>query len=270
VGWSAAVWQGLSGAHPRRRLMSGWAALAVLAAGVAAGGINAVVGAGTLVTFSTLVTLGIAPLTANVSNTVGLVAGSVAGSMGYRQEISEQRGRLKRLIPASVLGGVVGAALLLVLPSSAFDAIVPALVLLGVVLVIIQPWLSRKLATTHDVHHHVGLVTFGSVFLTGVYGGYFGAAQGVILIAILATLVDQHLQRVNAMKNVLAALVNAVAAVIFIFVAPVDWTVAGLLFVGSTVGGFLGGHYGRRIPQAALRAVIVVVGLIAVAVLVGS
>lgn len=242
----------------------------MLAAGIAAGGVNAVVGAGTLVTFSTLVTIGISPLTANVSNTVGLVAGSVASSVGYRREVRQQRERVKRLAPASLLGGIVGAALLLVLPSQAFDAIVPVLILLGVVLVIVQPALSRRLATPHGVQRRGGPLTWIAVFITGVYGGYFGAAQGVILIAILATLVDQHLQRVNAIKNVLAAIVNAVAALIFIFVAPVDWTVAILLLLSSTVGGFLGAHYGRRIPDVVMRGLIVVVGLIAVGVLIGS
>lgn len=250
--------------------MTVWEALAILAAGLIAGGVNAVVGAGTLVTFSTLVTLGFAPLTANVSNTVGLVAGSVASSVGYRTEVKQQRSRLIRLAPASVLGGITGAGLLLVMPSEAFDAIVPVLILFGVVLVIAQPAISRRLETPHDVHGHGGPLTLVAVYLTGVYGGYFGAAQGVILIAILASLVDQHLQRVNAVKNVLAALVNAVAAAVFIVVAPVDWQVALLILVSSTVGGFLGAHYGRRIPPALLRGLIVVVGLVAVAVLVGS
>lgn len=250
--------------------MTPWEILAVLAAGLVAGGVNAVVGAGTLVTFSTLVTLGISPLTANVSNTVGLFAGSVASSVGYRAEVRAQRDRVFRLAPASLLGGITGAALLLLLPSSAFDAIVPVLILFGVVLVLVQPAMSKRLETPHSVQGHGGPMTLVAVYLTGVYGGYFGAAQGVILIAILATLVDQHLQRVNAVKNVLAALVNAVAAVVFVFVAPVDWQVALLILVSSTTGGFLGAHYGRGIPQALLRGLIVVVGLIAVVVLVGS
>lgn len=250
--------------------MSGWQLVAILAAGLVAGGVNAIVGAGTLVTFSTMVTLGIPPLTANVSNTVGLVAGSVASSVGYRQEVRAQRGRLRRLAPASFVGGVTGAVLLLVLPSAAFDAVVPVLILLGVVLVVVQPALSRRLSTPHDVEGHGGPLVLLGVFVTGVYGGYFGAAQGVILIALLATFVDQHLQRVNAMKNVLAALVNAVAAVVFIFSGNVDWAVALTVLASSTVGGYLGAHYGRHIPHAPLRWLIVVVGLLAVVVLVGT
>ncbi|MCZ3386082.1 MAG: sulfite exporter TauE/SafE family protein [Actinomycetia bacterium] len=245
-----------------------WEWLAVLAAGVAAGGINALVGSGTLVTFSTLVALGVPPLTANVTNTVGLVAGSVASSVGYRAELSTQRARMVRFVPASVLGGLTGALLLLVLPESAFDAIVPALVGLGVVLVAVQPWLARRLAVEHDTAALGGPVAWGAVYLIWVYGGYFGAAQGVLLIAVLGALVDAHLQRVNALKNVLAAVVNAVAAVVFILLADIDWAIALVLTLGAAAGGFFGAHYGRRLPPAALRALIIVVGLIALYVLV--
>jgi uncharacterized protein len=250
--------------------MTAWEMLAVLAAGVVAGGVNAVVGAGTLVTFSTLVLLGVPPLTANVSNTVGLVAGSVTSSLGYRPELSGQRSRLRRLAPASLAGGVTGAVLLLLLPSSAFDTIVPLLVFLGVVLVVLQPRLSRRLAAPHAVAHAPGVLLWLGVFAAGVYGGYFGAAQGVILIALMGTLLDPDLQRVNAMKNVLAAIVNGVAAVVFILVADVDWTVALLLALGASTGGWFGARVGRRLPAAVLRAFIVVVGIAAVVVLVSG
>ncbi|MCZ3388186.1 MAG: sulfite exporter TauE/SafE family protein [Actinomycetia bacterium] len=245
-----------------------WEWLAILAAGVAAGGINALVGSGTLVTFSTLVALGVPPLTANVTNTVGLVAGSVASSVGYRQELSAQKPRMIRLVPASIAGGLTGAGLLLVLPESAFDTIVPVLIGLGVVLVAIQPMVARKLSLPHDPHALGGPVAWIAVFLIGIYGGYFGAAQGVLLIAVLGALVDAHLQRVNALKNVLAAAVNAVAAAVFIVLAPVDWPIALVLITGSTLGGFLGAHYGRRLPDIALRIFIIVVGLVALVVLV--
>ena len=245
-----------------------WEWLAIFAAGVAAGGINALVGSGTLVTFSTLVALGVPPLTANVTNTVGLVFGSVASSVGYREELSTQRTRMVRFVPASVLGGLTGAGLLLVLPESAFDAIVPALVGLGVVLVAIQPWLARRLAVEHDTYALGGPVAWIAVYLIGIYGGYFGAAQGVLLIAVLGALVDAHLQRVNALKNVLAAVVNAVAAIVFIFLADVDWAIAAVLIVGATAGGYFGAHYGRRLPASVLRTFIIVVGLIALVMLV--
>jgi uncharacterized membrane protein YfcA len=245
-----------------------WEWLAILAAGVAAGGINALVGSGTLVTFSTLVALGAPPLTANVTNTVGLVFGSVASSVGYREELSTQRTRMVRFVPASVLGGLTGAGLLLVLPESAFDAIVPALVGLGVVLVAIQPWLARRLAVEHDTYALGGPVAWIAVYLIGIYGGYFGAAQGVLLIAVLGALVDAHLQRVNALKNVLAAVVNAVAAIVFIVLADVDWAIAAVLIVGATAGGYFGAHYGRRLPASVLRTFIIVVGLVALVILV--
>ena len=245
-----------------------WEWLAILAAGVAAGAINALVGSGTLVTFSTLVALGVPPLTANVTNTVGLVFGSVASSVGYRRELATQHARMVRFVPASVLGGLTGAMLLLVLPESAFDAIVPALVGLGVLLVAVQPWLARRLSVEHDTHALGGPVAWIAVFLIGIYGGYFGAAQGVLLIAVLGALVDAHLQRVNALKNVLAAVVNAVAAVVFILLADIDWAIAVVLIAGATCGGYLGAHYGRRLPAGALRAFVIIVGLIAIVVLV--
>jgi uncharacterized membrane protein YfcA len=248
-------------------VIGGWEWLAVFGAAVAAGGINALVGSGTLVTFSTLITLGVPPLTANVSNTVGLVAGSVASSWGYRRELSEQPQRIKRFVPASLLGGISGAVLLLVLPEKAFETIVPVLVGLGVLLVAIQPWVARKLSVPHNAHLGGGGLPLVLVYLAGVYGGYFGAAQSVLLIAILGSLVDANLQRVNALKNVLTAVVNAVAAVLFIILADVDWGIALVMTIGAAIGGYLGAHYGRRLPDLALRLFIVCVGLVALVVL---
>ena len=242
---------------------------AVLLAGVAAGTINTVVGSGTLVTFPTLLAIGLPPVTANVSNTVGLVPGSVSGSIGYRRELAGQRGRLLRLGTASFLGGVAGAALLLVLPAEAFDAIVPVLIGLGCVLVVLQPRISARLAaraeaTGREVHPHGAGWVWTLVLLAGVYGGYFGAAQGVLLMAILGVGLQESMQRNNATKNVLALLVNLVAALVFIAVAEVDWAAAGLIAVGSVVGGQIGATVGRRLPQAVLRAVIVLVGVAAI------
>jgi uncharacterized membrane protein YfcA len=243
---------------------------AVLLAGVAAGTINTVVGSGTLITFPTLLALGVPPVTANVSNPVGLVPGSLSGAVGYRRELAGQRRRLLRLAPASVLGSVAGAVLLLVLPSSAFDAIVPVLIGIGVVLVVAGPAIQRRVAARHEarggIPEHGAAWVWPAVAGAGVYGGYFGAAQGVLLMAVLGIGVDDDLQRHNATKNVLALLVNAVAAVIFIAVADVDWPIAGLIAVGSVIGGQIGAGVGRRLPATLLRAVIVVVGVIALAV----
>ena len=241
--------------------------VAILLAGVAAGTINTVVGSGTLITFPTLLAFGVPPVTANVSNTVGLVPGSLSGAIGYRAELVGQRPRLIRLGSASVVGGVAGAVLLLWLPSAAFDAVVPVLIGVGVVLVVIGPATSRRVASRAErrggLPEHGAWWVWPAIALTGVYGGYFGAAQGVLLVAVLGIGVADSLQRHNATKNVLALLVNGVAAVIFIVVAEVDWTVAGLIAAGSVVGGQLGAKVGRRLPPTVLRGVIVLVGLTA-------
>ncbi len=237
----------------------------VLVAGVFAGTINTVVGSGTLVTFPVLLAIGYGPVTANVSNTLGLVPGSISGAIGYRAELAGQRRRIVALGTASVLGGIVGAVLLLSLPGSAFEAIVPVLIALALVLVVAQPRLSRALAERREhVRPHGGPLLWTGVFGTGVYGGYFGAAQGVILLALAGIAIPEDLQRLNALKNVLAALVNGVAAVIFMFFATVAWLPVLLLAVGSAAGGQLGARIGRRLPPGVLRGVIVVVGLAAI------
>jgi len=239
-------------------------AATILLAGVGAGTINAVVGSGTLITFPTLLAFGFAPVTANVSNTIGLVPGSIAGAWGYRRELAGQRDRALRLGLGSLLGGALGGVLLLVLPDGAFAAIVPALIALGVLLVITGPRISRWVAARHGegvVAEHWWV--WPAVFATGVYGGYFGAAQGVLLMAILGIGVAETLQRLNAVKNVLAAIANAVAGVIFATVADVDWRIVGLIAVGSVIGGLLGSSIGRRLPAVVLRGFIVVVGVVA-------
>jgi uncharacterized membrane protein YfcA len=240
-------------------------AVAVVVAGVLAGGINTVVGSGTLITFPVLLAIGYPPVVANVSNSLGLVPGSLSGAFGYRKELRGQKERIKRLLPASILGAIVGAVLLVTLPEKAFSAIVPALILIALVLVVAQPWLNRKLAhRTNKRDSNGGVLLWVGVFLAGVYGGYFGAAQGVLVMGMMGVLIHEHLQRMNALKNVLTAFVNLVAGVLFIFIAHVDWTVVVLLAAGSVVGGVIGAKVGRKLPPAALRAVIVVVGLAAI------
>jgi uncharacterized protein len=240
--------------------------VAVLAAGMLAGTMNTIVGSGTLVTFPVLLAVGYGPVTANVSNTLGLVPGSVSGAIGYRAELAGQRRRIYTLGTASILGGIAGAVLLLSLPGEAFEAIVPVLIALAVVLVIVQPRLARAVeARRGRVRPHGGPPLWTGVFGTGIYGGYFGAAQGVILLALLGiTLPSDDLQRLNALKNVLAALVNGVAAVVFLFFASVAWLPALLLAAGSAAGGQLGARIGRSLSQPVLRGVIVVVGVAAI------
>ena len=247
--------------------MSPWEALGVFAAGIGAGTINTVVGSGTLITFPVLLSVGLPPVTANVSNTIGLVPGSVSGAIGYRAELKGQRDRLLRLGSASLLGGLLGAILLLVLPAGAFKAIVPVLIGLALVLVVLQPRLSRWVARRRqgEPHPHGGLPLLAGVFAAGVYGGYFGAAQGVLLLGLMGLLLADTLQRMNAVKNVLALIVNGVSGLFFAFAAPVDWTAALLVAGGSVIGGQIGARVGRRLPPLALRVVIVLVGCAAIA-----
>jgi uncharacterized protein len=244
-----------------------WEIAGIFGAGVVAGTVNTVVGSGSLLTFPTLVAFGYSPLVANVSNTVGLVPGSVSGAFGYRRELVGQRARLTRLSAPALAGGLLGAGLLLVLPSTSFEKVVPFLIVIACVLVVAQPRLAAREASreaaralVHGDRERPSLLLDGSVFLTGVYGGYFGAAQGVILMALLAIFVDDHLQRLNATKNVLTALVNGVAALLFMIFAPIAWLPAGILAVGATIGGQIGAKVGRRLPPGLLRLVIVVVG----------
>jgi len=243
--------------------------LALLAAGVAAGTINTIVGAGTLITFPTLLFFGFPPVVANVSNTIGLVAGGLTGIHGYRRELVGQGETLRRLMPASFLGAVVGAVLLLWLPESVFDTIVPVLIAVALVLVLLGPRIQAWAAARHPDQDSRGrrVLMIVGVFGAGVYGGYFGAAQGVLMVGIMSVLMTISLQRINGLKNVLVTLANAVAAVTFILVAPdrIDWSVAALIAVGALVGGVIGSRVGRRLAPAVLRGVIVVVGVLAIA-----
>jgi uncharacterized protein len=239
--------------------------IAIAFAGMAAGTINTVVGSGTLITFPVLLAFGYAPVTANVSNTIGLVPGSISGAIGYRRELAGQRGRAVRFGAASLLGGLTGAVLLLVLPASTFKAVVPGFIALALVLTLVQPTLNRRLA-----HHvaggarRVAVLLPLAIYVTGVYGGYFGAGQGIILLAILGVALAQSLQDSNALKNVLAGLVNGVAGVYFMFAAHVEWGPAAIIAGSSILGAQLGARYGRRLPPDALRGLIVLVGLAAI------
>ncbi len=250
--------------------MTPFEAVAIIAAGLAAGAINTIVGSGSLITFPTLLAFGYPPVVANVSNTLGLAPGSFSGVVGYRRELTGQRTRMVRFGLVASAGGLTGGLILLAAPESAFEAIVPLLILLACALMAFQPRLARFMAARRGMEAgHPAALTAG-IYLTGVYGGYFGAAQGVILMALLAIFLTDDLQRLNGLKNWLAGLVNGVAAILFILVAPVDYGVAALLAIGSIVGGQVGASVGRRLPAPVLRATVVTVGLIvAVRMLVG-
>jgi len=258
-------------------------AFVIAAAGFAAGMINVVVGSGTLITFPILVLLGYPPLVANVSNNLGLVAGGVAGTIGYRREIAAHRGFAFALLPVALAGGLAGASLLLVLPSSAFQAIVPVLILVGIILVAVGPWIQRRItsrpATSGEADaqarptaeagipggpgRRVGIMV--SIFILGVYGGYFGAAQGILVVGALGILTTVSLGSLNAVKNLLVTGVNLMASIIFILFArdSIDWAVVGLITVGAGLGGLLGARVGRRLPPTLLRVIIVTVGVVA-------
>jgi uncharacterized membrane protein YfcA len=240
-------------------------AIAIFAAGIVAGTINTVVGSGTLFTFPVLLGFGYAPVVANVSNTLGLVPGSATGALGYREELSGQRRRLIPLICASLIGGIIGAVLLLSLPASAFKAIVPVFIAVALVLIVFQPRLSKLLEGHRPQgRERAGPIPTLGVLVGGIYGGYFGAAQGIMLLAILSLGLDDTLQRLNAVKVVLTGLVNLVSGIVFVFAAHVAWAPAGLIAGGSLIGGVLGGRVGRRLSPRVLRAVIVVVGIVAI------
>ncbi len=255
-------------------------ALAILGAGLASGAVNAVVGSGSLITFPTLLAFGIPPVVANVSNNVGQVPGNVSGAVGYRRELAGQRSRLIRLGVFAAVGSAGGAAALLSLPSSSFQVIVPVLILTACALVLVQPWLSERIIARRG--RRAGALGSGGrptgppgqdrealspalragVLASAAYGGYFGAAQGVLVIGLLGTFLNETLQRVNGAKNVLVAVVNGVAAIIYMIFAHIDWLVVLLIAVGSAVGGVLGARFGRRLPPLALRIFVVLIGVV--------
>ncbi|QXE37557.1 sulfite exporter TauE/SafE family protein [Streptomyces sp. GMY02] len=249
--------------------MTNWEMLAVFMAGISAGTINTIVGSGTLITFPVLLATGLPPVTATVSNALGLIPGSISGAIGYRAELTGQRRRVLRLSAAALIGGLTGATLLLLLPSTAFETVVPVLVTLALVLVILQPRLTRAVQARRarkgtTTGPQGGPLLFTGLLFASVYGGYFTAAQGIIYLSLMGMLLDDSLQRLNAVKNILAAVVNSVAALYFLFVAHFDWTAVLLIAVGSAIGGQLGARVGRRLPPVALRTLIVVVGMIAI------
>ncbi|WP_102160976.1 sulfite exporter TauE/SafE family protein [Zhihengliuella halotolerans] len=251
-----------------------WREALILFSGLWAGTINTIVGSGSLVTFPVLVALGTAPVNAIVSNAMGLVAGGFSGAWGYRREARSVSKTLLRLLPVSLVGGLVGAYLLLHLPESVFDVVAPALIIVAVLLVAFQPRLSawaKKRQGAEHVHPEMAdrqrlpVVLYVLVFITGVYGGYFTAAQGVLLMGILGVFFHGSLQQSNAIKVILSLGVNLIAAISYLLFAfeRIDWVIVALIAAGSLIGGFVGAKIGRRLSPAWLRGVIIVLGCLA-------
>ena len=249
--------------------MSFWESVAVFAAGIWAGTINTVVGSGTLVTFPTLLFVGIPPITANISNGIGLVFGGFTGTWGYRHELKGAGPTLRRYVPMTVIGATIGALLLLVLPADSFEAVVPVLIVLALVLVIaggrIQTWASKHHVDGVPSSRQQRLLLAGLLF-AGAYCGYFGAAQGVLIMGLFSALAQGTLQQFNAYKNVLGTVGNIVSSIVFLCVARehVWWSIVGLVGAGAAIGGIIGARVGRRLPPNVLRAVIVIIGVIAI------
>ncbi|GAA3801031.1 sulfite exporter TauE/SafE family protein [Streptomyces chiangmaiensis] len=240
----------------------------ILIAGIWSGAINSVVGSGTLVTFPVLVALGYPPLTATTSNAIGVAPGSISGAIGYRRELTGFWPQVARLSVASFFGAICGTILLLSLPTKAFESFLPVLVGLAVALVIVQPKVSRWITKRREAdgveetdHRKITPLLLFFTFLIGIYGGYFTAAQGVLMMAVMGMMLSEPLQRLNGTRNVLSALVNVVAGTIYALNAPISWPVAAILAVGSTLGGQLGAKIGLKLKPAMLRGVIVVVGV---------
>lgn len=261
-----------------------WQIALIVLAGIGAGGINAVVGSGTLITFPALVAFGVPPVVSTMSNAVGLIPGNIASSFGYREELKGQWRRILGFVPASILGSLTGAYLLLHLPEDAFETIVPVLLVVALVMVVGQPALSRYLknravrraekAGQEHVAASVGdtlstgryVLVLVVVFLTAIYGGYFAAAQGIILIALLGLLLPDDLQRLNGLKNVLVLVVNTVSASTYIIVGHdrINWIAVICIAIGSLIGGYFGARVGRKFSPVLLRTIIVILGLVAI------
>jgi uncharacterized membrane protein YfcA len=238
--------------------------LAVAAAGAAAGASNALAGAGSLITFPTLIALGLPPLSANVTSTVGLVPGAAGGAIGYADLLREQRERVTRLAVPTLAGAVLGTALLLITSNDTFEAIVPGLVAASCLLLLFQPRLTPRIS--HAGNERSPFLSAG-LLLSGAYAAYFGSAVGILLLGLLSLFVADSMQHLNAIKILLAGLANLLAAIAYAFLAPVDWRYAICLMVSSLIGGRLGVKLARRVSGESLRVAIALVGLVVAAVL---
>lgn len=237
--------------------------IALLAvAGVAAGAVNAVAGGGSLISFPALLAVGLPSVTANVTNAVALLPGYLGGTIGYRRELEGQRPRAAALGLTTAIGGVAGAALLIVSPDEVFEAIVPFLILAACALLAAQPALSRRLrAPSNDPRAHRSPRLHGAAFAAAVYGGYFGAGLGIVLLAVLALALDDELQRLNALKGLLSLVIGVASVAFFVAFGPVRWGAAAIMAVAAFAGGHAGVAVARRLPANVLRGLVIGFGV---------
>lgn len=241
--------------------LSGGQELLLAAAGLGAGLVNGAAGGGTLISFPALLAVGYPALTANVTSTVGIWTGYLGGTAGFRQEVNAQRRRLAGLVPTAVAGAATGGALLLTTPSADFKFLAPYLLLFSCLLFAVQPVVRSWLGGRADPHAHAVAMQVG-IFLASVYGAYFGAGLGVVMLAVLGTALPEPIKKVNGLRSVLALVVNTVAVVIFVAHAHVAWGAAGLMTGCALVGGYIGSRVARRVPASALRSGVIVLGLV--------
>jgi uncharacterized membrane protein YfcA len=233
----------------------------LILAGVAAGVVNAIAGGGSLITFPSLIAIGLPPVDANVTNSVSVFPGYVSSVAGSRADLAGQGHRVRAILPAGLVGSVGGCALLLLTPARAFDVIVPFLVLGAAAALAFQERLRGLVGHPRELSARRRAVTLQAVVFVGaVYGGYFGAALGVMYVAALALVLDEPLQRINALKNVLSAAVGLVTVVVFAIFAPVHWGAVLILAPATIIGGYAGARVARRLPARVLRIIIVTFG----------
>jgi uncharacterized membrane protein YfcA len=230
-------------------------------AGFLAGALNAAAGGGSLISFPALIAVGYPPLTANVTNNIAVAPGYVTGATGYRRELRGQGHRILPLTVASAIGSLVGVGLILISSQSAFESIVPFLVLAACVLLALQPAITRRLEEHSGDRDRPGSGVLAGQALAAVYGGYFSAALGVVVLAVLGLAFDDTLQRLNALKALLQLIIGAVSAVGFALVTPVAWTAVAVVAPASVVGGEVGARLARRVSDRALRVGIVTYGV---------
>lgn len=238
----------------------------IFLAALAAGFINAMAGGGTLVSFPVLLAVGIPPIAANVTNTVALVPGTIGGMWAQRDAFRSQYQRLLKLLPVSVIGGITGGLLILNTSEDAFRSLIPFLILGATLLlgfqVRIKNWVVSRIGHAHSEHHNP-VFMMGLVFMAAIYGGYFGAGLGVILMAVLGLVTDDSMTRLNFLKQALGFAINLAAAIYFAFSGKVDWWVAFVMIFGSLTGGWIGGKLAGKIRPELLRWIVVTAGLVA-------